>query len=182
MALLTTMKGLPSGYNKDLQEDKQASLRRRRHARRLPGHGSCGRRRADARSRARGARRVGHAARDRRRRLPGAARPAVPPRARSGRRRWSGSSWPRTREFDSLSMKEWRAVSDLFDDDIVSHVTSKASVAAKRTPQSTAPAAVGRALADVQAWLTDRSRAARRSCQWETSSANMARAFALSLP
>src|SRR6202007_894829 len=24
MALLTTMKGLPSGYNKDLQEDKQA--------------------------------------------------------------------------------------------------------------------------------------------------------------
>jgi argininosuccinate lyase len=59
------------------------------------------------------------------------------------------------REFDSLSKKEWRAVSELFDDDIVSHVTSQASVAAKRTPQSTAPAAVGRALAAVQGWLTD---------------------------
>jgi argininosuccinate lyase len=59
------------------------------------------------------------------------------------------------REFDSLSIKEWRAVSDLFDADIASHVTPKASVAAKRTPQSTAPAAVGHALAEVQAWLTD---------------------------
>jgi argininosuccinate lyase len=54
-----------------------------------------------------------------------------------------------------LSKKEWRAVSDLFDDDIVSHVTSRASVAAKRTPQSTSPEAVGRALASVQGWLTD---------------------------
>jgi argininosuccinate lyase len=60
------------------------------------------------------------------------------------------------REFDALSMKEWRAVNELFDDDIVSHVTSKASVAAKRTPQSTAPAAVARALEDVQAWLSAR--------------------------
>jgi argininosuccinate lyase len=57
------------------------------------------------------------------------------------------------REFDSLSMKEWRAVHDLFGDDIASHVTPAASVAAKRTPQSTAPAAVQLALADTRAWL-----------------------------
>ena len=31
-ALLATMKGLPTGYNKDLQEDKEAGVRQRRHA------------------------------------------------------------------------------------------------------------------------------------------------------
>ncbi len=46
------------------------------------------------------------------------------------------------RDFESLSLAEWRAASDLFDADIVGRVTPRASVAAKRTPQSTAPAAV----------------------------------------
>ena len=62
------------------------------------------------------------------------------------------------REFDSLSAKEWRAVSELFDADIAAHVTPKASVAAKRTPQSTAPAAVERVLADVRTWLDENDR------------------------
>ena len=66
------------------------------------------------------------------------------------------------REFDSLSLKEWRAVSELFDADVVSHVTPAASVGAKRTPQSTSPSAVGRALAEAQAWLADQGTAARR--------------------
>ena len=48
--LLTTMKGLPSGYNKDLQEDKEARVRRRGHAGRMPGRGAIGRRRLDAQS------------------------------------------------------------------------------------------------------------------------------------
>ena len=39
--------------------------------------------------------------------------------------------------------------SDRFDDDIVSRVTPRVSVAAKRTPQSTAPDAVEPALAEV---------------------------------
>ena len=86
MALLTTMKGLPSGYNKDLQEDKQAIFDAEDTLAGLPGHGSRRRQRADARSRARGPRGVGHAAGDRRGRLPGAARRAVPARARSRRR------------------------------------------------------------------------------------------------
>jgi argininosuccinate lyase len=58
------------------------------------------------------------------------------------------------RDFDSLSLAEWRAASEFFDADIAAHVTSSASVAAKRTPQSTAPSAVARALAEAQSWVT----------------------------
>ena len=50
------------------------------------------------------------------------------------------------RDFGSLSLEEWRAASDLFDADVVDRVTPRASVAAKRTPQSTRPAAVEAAL------------------------------------
>ena len=48
----------------------------------------------------------------------------------------------RTASSSSLSLDEWRAASELFGADIVGRVTPRASVAAKRTPQSTAPAAV----------------------------------------
>jgi hypothetical protein len=41
----------------------------------------------------------------------------------------------------------------LFEADIVTRVTPQQSVAAKRTPQSTAPAAVQQALAGLLAWL-----------------------------
>jgi argininosuccinate lyase len=61
------------------------------------------------------------------------------------------------REFGSLSLEDWRAASELFDDDIVSRVTPRVSVAARRTPQSTAPAAVGAALAEVRQWLSERA-------------------------
>jgi argininosuccinate lyase len=57
------------------------------------------------------------------------------------------------REFGSLSLAEWRAASDRFEEDVVRRVTPEASVAAKRTPQSTAPDAVARALADCEAWV-----------------------------
>jgi argininosuccinate lyase len=57
------------------------------------------------------------------------------------------------REFGSLSLEEWRAASDRFDGDITDRVTPRASVAAKRTPQSTAPAAVAGRLAEVREWL-----------------------------
>src|SRR5207248_2432419 len=46
------------------------------------------------------------------------------------------------RDFQSLSLEDWRAASDLFDQDVVSRVAPRASAAAKTTPQSTAPAAV----------------------------------------
>jgi argininosuccinate lyase len=57
------------------------------------------------------------------------------------------------REFGSLGPEEWRAASDLFGPDIVARVTPQASVAAKRTPQSTAPGAVRAALAELEGWL-----------------------------
>src|SRR5438552_11946689 len=45
------------------------------------------------------------------------------------------------RDFGSLSLADWRAASDRFEADVVDRVTPGISVAAKRTPQSTAPAA-----------------------------------------
>jgi argininosuccinate lyase len=57
------------------------------------------------------------------------------------------------REFGSLGLPEWRAVSELFDADVLDRVTPQASVAAKRTPQSTAPSAVAAALREVEGWL-----------------------------
>jgi argininosuccinate lyase len=57
------------------------------------------------------------------------------------------------REFESLSLDEWRTVSSLFDADIVARVTPRVSVALKRTPQSTAPGAVAARLAELRTWL-----------------------------
>jgi argininosuccinate lyase len=62
------------------------------------------------------------------------------------------------RDFDALSPADWRAASDRFDADIVDRVTPRASVAAKRTPQSTAPDAVRGRLAEVRRWLDGSSR------------------------
>jgi argininosuccinate lyase len=57
------------------------------------------------------------------------------------------------RDFDSLSLEEWRAASELFEADIASRVTARASLVAKRTPQSTAPQAVTAHLGEVRRWL-----------------------------
>jgi argininosuccinate lyase len=57
------------------------------------------------------------------------------------------------RDFEQLSIDEWRAASDLFGPDVVSRVTPAVSVAAKRTPQSTAPGAVIAKLKEVRNWL-----------------------------
>ncbi len=152
MALLTTMKGLPSGYNKDLQEDKHAvfdaedtldgcltvvqsvvtglALNRERAARAASGLLLA----TDVADYlvARGVPfRRAHEI------VGGLVRRLVAEK----------------REFGSLSLEEWRDASDLFEADIIERVTPQQSVAAKRTPQSTAPAAVRESLAAVQAWL-----------------------------
>jgi argininosuccinate lyase len=57
------------------------------------------------------------------------------------------------RDFDALSLADWQSASDKFDADIVDRVTPRASVAAKRTPQSTAPEAVRERLAEIRRWL-----------------------------
>jgi argininosuccinate lyase len=56
------------------------------------------------------------------------------------------------REFESLSPAEWRRFSELFGDDVRERVSAAASVAAKQTPQSTAPQAVQAALEETRAW------------------------------
>jgi len=57
------------------------------------------------------------------------------------------------REFSSLSLDEWQAFSDRFGPDVAEAVSARASVAAKRTPQSTNPDAVRAALDELGRWL-----------------------------
>jgi argininosuccinate lyase len=57
------------------------------------------------------------------------------------------------RSFEDVSVEEWRRHSALFDADVRDAVSASASVARKRTPQSTHPEAVSAALAETRAWL-----------------------------
>jgi argininosuccinate lyase len=152
MALLTTMKGLPSGYNKDLQEDKQAVFDAEDT---LAGClaviqsvvGGLALNRARAEAAASGM----LLATDVADYLVGRG---VPFR----RAHEIVGALVRTlqadgRDFASLGPEEWRQASDLFGADIVARVTARASVAAKRTPQSTAPSSVQEALLEVGRWL-----------------------------
>jgi len=60
------------------------------------------------------------------------------------------------RGFDSLSLEEWRAHSPLFDNGVKEYITAEASVRRKRTPQSTHPDSVAAALSKLRAWLGER--------------------------
>jgi argininosuccinate lyase len=60
------------------------------------------------------------------------------------------------RSFEDLSDDEWRAHSPLFEADVRQAITPAASVAKKRTPQSTHPDAVANALAELRSWLSNR--------------------------
>jgi argininosuccinate lyase len=57
------------------------------------------------------------------------------------------------RGFESLALEEWRAHSPLFDVDVKDYITADASVRRKRTPQSTNPESVGEALNQLKGWL-----------------------------
>jgi argininosuccinate lyase len=57
------------------------------------------------------------------------------------------------RTFDSLSVDEWRAHSPLFEADVTAAITPAASVQRKRTPQSTHPNSVRDALIELKGWL-----------------------------
>jgi argininosuccinate lyase len=152
MALLTILKGLPSGYNKDLQEDKHAVF--------------------DAEDTLTGCVTVAAAVVRgltlNRERAAAAASGLL--LATDVADYLVGRDVPfrraheivgalvrmlvaEGREFASLTPAEWRRASELFEPDVVDRVTSAASVAAKRTPQSTAPSAVKDALAESDRWL-----------------------------
>ena len=62
------------------------------------------------------------------------------------------------RSFDDLTLDDWRAHSPLFDVDVKEFITPEASVARKRTPQSTHPDSVAAALADLRSWLASKKR------------------------
>lgn len=150
--LLVTMKGLPTGYNKDLQEDKEpvfdaedtlaVSLDAATAVvSRLSLHPS----RAAA---AAGGLLLATDAAD-----------YLVSRGMSFRQAHEvvGAMVRRLlaegRDFESLSIDEWRQASALFDADVKTRVTAAASVRARQTPQSTHPDRVKAALADLRAWL-----------------------------
>jgi argininosuccinate lyase len=152
VGLLTTIKGLPTGYNKDLQEDKEAVF--------------------DAEDTLSGClfvvRSVVNGLSLNRERAASAASGLLLATDVADYLVGRGVPFRRAheivgalvrklvaegRDFDSLSLDEWRAASDRFDADVVTRVTPRVSVAAKRTPQSTAPAAVEARLMEVRHWL-----------------------------
>jgi argininosuccinate lyase len=59
------------------------------------------------------------------------------------------------RDFSELTLGEWRDASEMFGDDAPQAATALASVRARRTPQSTHPDAVRNALAECRAWLSN---------------------------
>jgi argininosuccinate lyase len=149
---LVTMKGLPSGYNKDLQEDKEAVF--------------------DAEKTLEGSLNAAHAvvsrlAIDRERTSQAASglllatdvADYLVSRGMAFRRAHEvvGAMVRRLlaegRDFSDLSMSEWRAASEMFGDDAPRAATALASVQARRTPQSTNPDAVREALHECRRWL-----------------------------
>ncbi|PYR21213.1 MAG: argininosuccinate lyase [Acidobacteria bacterium] len=157
VGLLTAIKGLPTGYNKDLQEDKEAVF--------------------DAEDTLNGSLAVvrsvvGGLTVDRQRAASAAsglllatdvadylvARGVPFRRAHEIVGALVRQLVAEGRDFASLSMGEWRAASELFDGDIVNRMTPGVSVTAKATPQSTAPAAVEARLTEVRQWLDSASK------------------------
>ncbi len=149
---LASMKGLPAGYNKDLQEDKEAVFDAEET---LAGSMVAARTVVEGltldRARAAGAASGLLLATD--------VADYLVARGMAFRSAHElvGTMVRRllveNRGFESLTPVEWRGFSELFGDDVAARVSAAASVAAKRTPQSTAPGAVAQQLADVRGWL-----------------------------
>jgi argininosuccinate lyase len=152
-ALLTTIKGLPTGYNKDLQEDKEGVFDAEDTV-----AGSLGVVKSVVagltihRERAAAAASGLLLATDVADYLVGRGVPFR--RAHEIVGALVRKLVAERRDFASLSLDEWRAASDRFDADVAARITPRVSVEAKRTPQSTAPVAVGKRLAELRAWLT----------------------------
>lgn len=148
---LATMKGLPSGYNKDLQEDKEAvfdaedavtgSL-----AATVAVVGSLTLK-ADAARRAAGGLMLATDVADY---LVGRGLPFRSAHELVGA--MVRQLLAEGRDFSSLSLADWRRFSDLFEDSVLGLITPERSVAARQTPQSTSPAAVREAIAEARAW------------------------------
>jgi argininosuccinate lyase len=159
LALMTTLKGLPSGYNKDLQEDKQAVFDAEDTlsgclavVRSVIGGLTLNRHRAEAAASGL------LLATDVADYLVGRGVPFRKAHEIVGMlvRKLLAEG----REFGSLTLAEWRAASDRFEADVIDRVTPRLSVVAKRTPQSTGPDSVAASLTEVEEWLAGAGSAA----------------------
>jgi len=149
---LMTMKGLPIGYNKDLQEDKSISFEAEDTVI------GCSRTTATVirtltlrpkvtRAAASGLLLATEVADF----LVGRGLPFRTAHEISGK--IARDLYERGHDYSTLTLDDWRAYSDLFDEKIFAAVTPEAAVAARLTPQSTNPKAVAAALADIRQWL-----------------------------
>ena len=59
------------------------------------------------------------------------------------------------RDFNSLTLDEWQAYHELFEADVMAQISGRGSVEARRTPQSTNPDAVATALDEVATWASE---------------------------
>jgi argininosuccinate lyase len=149
---LATMKGLPSGYNKDLQEDKEAVFEAETtlSASLAAAHAVAARLETNVE-------RAGRAASGLL--LATDVADYLVARGMPFRRAHEvvGAMVRRLlaegRDFSELTPDEWREASDMFGDDAPKAATAAASVQARRTPQSTNPDAVQAALAECRDWI-----------------------------
>jgi argininosuccinate lyase len=151
---LVTMKGLPTGYNKDLQEDKEAvfDAEATLFASVAAAHAVVSRLslNADRTERAASGLLLATDVAD-----------YLVSRGMPFRRAHEvvGAMVRRLltegRDFSALTLEEWREASDMFGEDAPRAATALASVQARRTPQSTNPQAVREALEECRAWLNN---------------------------
>jgi len=153
---LTTMKGLPGGYNKDLQEDKEAAF--------------------DAEDTVllclRACARVVSTLQVNRERCAAASEGALLATEVADYLVEKGMPFRTAHEtvggivrqvaatgasLSTLTADQWRTFNPLFSTDIVGRLCASGAIAAKKTPQSTAPGAVAAALLQAREWL-ERSR------------------------
>jgi argininosuccinate lyase len=152
---LSTMKGLPSGYNKDLQEDKEAVFDAEhtlalslRAAHAVIAHLTLN---GERTSRAASGLLLATDVADYL-----AIRGMPFRRAHEIVAAMVRRLLTEGRDFSSLSLKEWKEASDFFGDDAPQSATPLESVFAKRTPQSTNPDAVQTALQECRNWVRER--------------------------
>ncbi len=149
---LVTMKGLPTGYNKDLQEDKEPLFDAEDTL-----AVSLDATAAVIRNLTLHAQRTGHAASglllatDVADYLVSRGMPFRQAHEVVGA--MVRQLLSEKRDFESMSLDQWKRASDLFGEDVKQHVTAAASVKVRKTPQSTNPDAVRAALQETRDWL-----------------------------